>query len=106
MAALLAMAQGGGEEDVQVRMGRIFIEHGVTGWTFVDEDSKPIPVSREMLRRLSWEAILPIANTAANLYAEELTRPLVASRSASSPSGRTARSTSRKRKSSPALPKP
>ena len=88
------------------KLGRAYLEYNVTGWSFLDEKGEPVPVSRDLIRHLSWDALFPLAEKAAELYSEALTRPLVARASKSSPNGHTARSTSAKRRSSSVRPKP
>jgi hypothetical protein len=89
-----------GESNIEEQLGRIYAEHGILDWTFVDEDGNPVEPSLENIRRLTWDAIYPIAAKGDDLYAESLLRPLLARLSASSPNGRTARSTSAKPRTS------
>lgn len=88
------------EQELEVRLGRVYLEFGIVRWTFVDEEGKPVPVERALIRKLSWQAVFPVANAASTLYSEDLLRPLVGAASRSSPNGHTAPSTSARRRSS------
>lgn len=87
-------------------VGRAFIQHGITRWTFVDGKGEPIPPTSWNIARLDWDIARPVAEKANDLYAEKLLRPLVARLNKSSRNGRTVRSTSPRRKSSSTRPKP
>lgn len=106
-AAMAAINAAQVNPDVlQERIGRAYAEHGIVDWTFLDDDGEPVPVTKENIRRLSWDVIYPIADKGDDIYAEALLRPLVARRLKSSPNGRTARSTSATRKRSTVRRKP
>lgn len=81
-------------------VGKTFLVHGVTRWTFVDEKGEPVPVTPWNVAHLDWEITRPLAEKADDLYAEKLLAPLRARRSQSSANGRTARSTSPRRSTS------
>jgi hypothetical protein len=90
---------------VTEKLGRLYVERGIVRWNFLDEGGEAIPISPDLLRRLNWDAIFPIANKAAELYSEALVRPLVAQASKSSSNGHTAPSTSAKSRRSPSRPR-
>lgn len=87
-------------------LGRLYVQFGVAKWNFVDEKGDPVPVNVRNKALLNWDAVRPIAEKADELYGAKLLRPLVASRSPSSPNGHTGRSTSRKTASSARPRKP
>lgn len=87
-------------------LGRVYLMHNITRWTFTDPDGKPVPSSHRNIARLHWDIAGPIAEKADSLYSETLFRPLVARVSKSSRNGHTAPSTSRKPRSSGARQKP
>jgi hypothetical protein len=106
-AAMRAIRGAQADPDgLQEQIGRIYAEHGIVDWTFLDDDGDPIPVTPENIRRLTWDVIYPIAEKGDDIYAEALLRPLVAGRLNSSPNGRTAQSTSRKQRPSSTRRKP
>lgn len=73
---------------LELYLGRVFIEEGITGWTFVDEDGE-IPVTPDNIERLlPWsKGGQAVAERANELYGEAILAPLVkSSRSTSQPS--------------------
>lgn len=86
-------------------VGRVFLQHGITRWSFVNADGQPIPCNPWSISRLDWEIAKPIAEKANDLYAEKLLAPLLARLKKSSRSGRTADSTSPRRNTSGLRPK-
>lgn len=81
-------------------IGRIWLQHGISRWTFVDGKGNDIPPNPWNIAHLDWEVARPVAEKANDLYAEKFLRPLVARMSGSSRNGRTGRSTSAKPTSS------
>ena len=84
MSARVAMSQVlTGETDavgLQEQLVRIWFKFGIVDWTFTDEDGDPVPVSLEQAERL-----LPygkggrlVSDKADDLYAADVTDPLVA----------------------------
>lgn len=77
-----------GEPDLKAAMSWAFVLNGVVAWTFLDEQGKPLPCTREYIRLLKWDYIWIIAQAASDLgYTESLMRPLVATASTSSRNG-------------------
>lgn len=106
LAALLVIsAVGDDTAQLTEKLGRLYVERGVAAWNLLDENGAPLPVSSELLSHLGWDAAYPIADKAAVLYSEALTRPLVARVSASSRNGHTAPSTSARKRSPSSRPK-
>lgn len=101
-AALAASGavQEGTSETLTESLGRVYVEHGIVGWTFLDEKGDPVPVSRDLIRKMKWEALYPVANRASLLYSEDFLRPLGLGKSISSRRSQTRGSTSRKSRSS------
>lgn len=88
---------GTGDPDaVSKPLVRAYLEHQVAGWNLVGEDGMGLPFSPALLLS-DWDIALAVGNVADDLYSEALLRPLVEAVSTSSPGGRTARSTSRKK---------
>ena len=104
-AALAAIRAAGGDISEE-KFGRVYAEHGIVDWTFVDEDGEPVPCTPDLIARLGWDVIYPVAVKADDIYSEGILRPLVARASRSSRNGHTARSTSPKRRPSRKLPVP
>ncbi len=101
-AVLRAIRASATTENLPEHLGRAYAEHGIVNWTFLDDDGEPVPCTKENISRLSWAVIYPVAERGDTLYAEELLAPLRDRPLKSSPSGRTARSTSAtKRTTSP-----
>jgi hypothetical protein len=94
LRAIRAAAAQGDTEYLAEFLGRAYAEHGIVEWTFLDEDGEPVPCTTENIRALKWGVLYPVAERGDVLYAEELMAPLRVQASASSPNGRTARSTS------------
>jgi hypothetical protein len=85
-----AVASAGEGETMEQVLGWTYLVHGIVDWTFLDERGKPIPCTKENIRRLDWTAVYPVAQKASQLgYSEALVRPLVASVSRSSRNGQT-----------------
>ncbi len=89
--------------DVLAVLSEGYLLHGITAWTLVGDDGKPVGVSRAAIRERILErtdlAYL-LADAADDLYAEQVVLPLVARASMSSPPTPTGPSTSPKRPSS------
>lgn len=98
LAAVAALSQPGTPMELQERLSKALVVHGIVGWNFVDDDGKPIPVTAETIEAaLPWKAGgLEIANRAADLYAEDLNSPLAVKNGKSSQRGQTNGSTSRR----------
>lgn len=94
--AASALMYGGAPsvETMTGNLGRVWLVHGITRWTFVDDKGQPIPCNPFSISRLKWEIVRPVAEKADSLYAEAILRPLVASLSKSSRNGQTGASTS------------
>lgn len=104
-AALSVIRAVGGDADLLAeKIGRVYAEHGIVDWTFLDDDGEPVPCTPEMVARLSWDVLYPVAEKGDEIYSEGILRPLVAKASRSSRNGHTAPSTSRKRTSSSKRP--
>jgi hypothetical protein len=80
---------------LEITLGRVFIEYGIIGWTFV-EDGEPVPVNPASIERLlPWgRGGSAVAEKANDLYAEAILRPLLEKSLTSSRPGRTNGSTS------------
>src|SRR5688500_10483831 len=90
LAAASAMMTYNNSDALPENLGRVYLEHGVVGWTFLqDEAGTPLPATAENIRRLKWEAVYHIADKASTLYSEAILRPLVSGLSKSSRNGRT-----------------
>lgn len=87
-------------------IGQVWLIHGISRWTFVDDKGQPIRCDPFTISRLDWEIVKPVAEKANELYAEKFMRPLVARLSRSSRNGRTGTSTSRTAGTSRKSPKP
>lgn len=63
---------------LEILLGRVFIEEGITGWTFEDEDG-PIAVTPQSIERLlPWtKGGSLVAEKANDLYGEAILAPLV-----------------------------
>ena len=107
-AEALAAIQSVGDDTARFAevLGPVFIRRGVVAWNLLDEDGEPIPVTREALDSLRWEDAYELADRADDIYGGQVLAPLVKRMATSSPTGQTARSTRRPRKSSPKLPSP
>lgn len=68
----------------------------IAGWTFVDDELQPVPVTLENIERLlTWgDGGLEVAERCNTLYSGDLFRPLAARRSKSLPPSQTGASTS------------
>ena len=89
-------AAGGDVSILEPTMARIFIDEGIVGWTFVDEDGDPIPVTPGSIDRLlPWGRGGAIVSERANdLYSGAILDPLVRRLSATRRPGPTGDSTS------------
>ncbi len=107
IACLTAWNRGAPNVETMVGiLGRIYIQFGIAEWNFLDENGNPVPINLRSGAQFDWDAAAPIYEKADELYAEKITRPLVARVSGSSRNGHTARSTSPKPRSSGARRKP
>lgn len=106
MAALTVIrdiALRGGEVDqlaLATVLFPIYLAHAVESWTFTDAEGEPLALA-DADERLAFGTKFDIANTADDLFGEEVTRPLLETARRSSRAGRTAPSTSRNRSSQP-----
>lgn len=100
LAAVSALYNAAPNQMMKEVLGRVYLEHGVKRWTLVDENGKPVPITHELLRRIKWDAVLPIAEKGSELYSEAIFRPLVGQAPNSSPPGRIVPLTSAKPSSS------
>ena len=103
MAGMYVIGQGISDpEQLEQELARVYLEHGIARWTFVDEQGQPVPVEKDTIRHMTWTVAYPIADKASDLYSQDLLRPLVARASALSQNGHTAKSTSARRRTSSA----
>lgn len=84
--------------DLTGMLAEAYLRVGVSGWTFVDVDGAPVPVTADSLQ--SWllddfALAAPIADKADELYLGPVLLPLVKAGARRSPSTTTAASTSR-----------
>lgn len=94
MSVIAEIAQTDGVGAIE-RLGRAYLRAGIVGWTFVDGDGAPVPVTPQAIDRLRWSAgTYQLADRAAELYGEALLSPLAQRVAASSPNGQSAGSTS------------
>ncbi len=85
------------DEQTGTLIAKVFLR-GIESWNIQNDEGEIIPLSAIWDGSLEWATTLkPIADAAADLYGEELYRPLVKARQASSRNGQTVRSTSVKR---------
>ncbi len=68
------------QADMQGVLGGIFLRHGISGWTFTDEEGTAIRVKPEAIRALlsPSKGGLKVVDRADDLYSKELFAPLVA----------------------------
>lgn len=94
--AFMAMVGDGGSKDIIMgKMANILLPFGIEGWSFIDEQGKPVPaeapIPTAVLERWlpfaegGWE----VAERAMELYQEALMRPLLRLQSKSSQRGPT-----------------
>jgi hypothetical protein len=86
-----------------------YLLYGVTSWTLLDEQGKPLPVNRDTIRAALLEDFTvgaPIADVADDLYMGPVLLPLVKRASNSSPSSPTNGSTSARKASTRKRQKP
>lgn len=107
LASYAAIQNGGSVEDIQARLGAIYLRLGIVDWTFLDDEGVTIPVTPEnVLRALPWgKGGFEVAERQAALYQEAVLRPLAARRPNSSPPTSITVSTSATRRSSSARAK-
>lgn len=75
-----AVAKADGDEALlELYLGRVFIEEGITDWTFVDESGDSIPVNPTNIERLlPWgNGGADLAEKANDLYGKTILAPLV-----------------------------
>lgn len=96
-AAIAAVRIGEGDPvAVEGMLAGAAVRFGISGWSFVDADGDPEPVTFENITRLLpyAEGGLQVADAVVAYHAEELLRPLVGRTSSVSPGGQTDGSTS------------
>lgn len=79
MAAQGAISEGAGDPiRLQELLARVWIAHGVAGWTFLDDEGKAIPATSEnAIRALPYaKGGRAVAEKADDLYAEAVLAPL------------------------------
>lgn len=104
--ALRAMRQAGGDvERFDELVGPVYIRRGMLGWNRVDEDGEPVPLPDDPSTDLPYDEAYWLANRADDLYGGSVLAPLVKQLEMSSPTGRTASSTSASRRSRSTRPK-
>jgi hypothetical protein len=85
---------------LEILLGRVFIEEGITGWTFTDEDGEIGVTPANIERLLPWgKGGSLVAEKANDLYGEAVLGPLVRKSLSTSAPGQTNGSTSRTRPS-------
>jgi hypothetical protein len=77
----------------------VYLRHAVESWTFVDDAGEPLPLDKGDAA-LPFSVKYQIADSADDLFGEEVTRPLAMTNGKSSPTTRTSESTSPKRRTS------
>jgi hypothetical protein len=72
-------AAGSDASRLESMLARVFIDEGITGWTFVDEDGDPEPITHESIERLlPWgRGGAEVSEAANDLYSEAVLGPLV-----------------------------
>jgi hypothetical protein len=92
--ALSGLGEGDGAELLGI-LTEGYVMFGVAAWTLVDAMGKPLPCTREEVRRLCDETDLgmELADPADELYARQVTLPLLRRGAASSQAGSTDGST-------------
>ncbi len=106
MAAQAAIMRHGADAEALAKAWTpLFLRDGVTGWNLVDADGNPEPLDLDGLLT-DFDAVRPVADKAAELYADSVLRPLLAASKQTSPDGRGARSTSAPRTSTRSRRKP
>ena len=111
LQSLTLQSRASGEDAAQVtgRLVESYLLVGVCGWTFTDENGKPVPVTEDNIRSLLLEDFglaYPIAEKADELYHEAVLGPLVNGPSKSSPATSTGVSTSASKNGSRKRPRP
>lgn len=95
MATYEVIKQGGTRAMLSASLADVYLHYGVTAWTFVDADGRPVPVTPDTIADyLRWPTGLTVAEAADELYSEEVMRPLLPRFATSSPATPTAPSTS------------
>lgn len=92
----------GDERRLQRAWLRTFITYGAKGWNLVAEDGEPVPFDVEVILS-DWSLARPAGDAASDLYVDSVTAPFRTALQARSPTGRTARTTSRSRRPSRSL---
>ena len=99
----VTVAMTGESDGLTERLGRAYLEAGISSWTFLDGAGQPVPCTRANIRRMRWNgSTYRLADMAADLYGSAVLDPLVArSRlilaNGSSPNGQTPALTSASR---------
>jgi hypothetical protein len=87
-----------GEDDIVATMTEGYILHGISAWTLVGDDGKPLPLTLANIRRIFLDDFsdlaMPLAEVANELYETQVIDPLVKAASSSSPDSPTSESTS------------
>lgn len=101
IAAYGGLDQASSPAEITVVLGMAYLRFGISRWSFVDESGLPEPVATASIKRLlPWSnGGFLVADAAAALYDEDVTRPLVERLSGHSNSGRTEQSISPNRES-------
>lgn len=104
---------GDNEVRLQALLGQLYLEHGISAWSFTDADQRPIPVDHGSY---DWPAtvagLLPwdqggaeVADAADDLYSENILRPLTGRSLTQLRAGQTGGTTSATQPSSQPAPK-
>lgn len=96
IAAFAAIDASADPADIQGAVAGVFLRHGIIGWSFVDADGAPVPVTREAIERnIGWTTGgYDVAQAADALYAGDLFAPLAKRRQGPSLTSPTDASTS------------
>lgn len=87
----------GDERLLQRRWLRTFVTYGAKGWNLVDADGEAVPFDVDAILS-DWRLARPVGDAASDLYVDSVTAPFVKALQARSPTGRTAGTTSRRRR--------
>lgn len=91
--------EGGVDADALARRWtETFVRFGACGWNLLDEDGAPVPFDVEAILA-DFELAAPVVDVTEDRYSEAVLRPLGLARPKNSPTGPTAASTSRTRRS-------
>jgi len=87
----------GDERLLQRRWLRTFITFGAKGWNLLDAEGSPVPFDVSVILE-DWTLARPVGDAGSDLYVDSVTAPFQKALQARSPTGQTARTTSRTRR--------